>query len=573
MGSSRIAAWALLLAAVAAPTGVRGQEPDEVIGGLSFQQEVRVTVVNVDVYVRDRDGEPVTGLEADDFRILKNGVEVPISNFDTLDEETIRSVWQLQQGEAPDPAAVPPPPDADLPEVEPIWVILYVDNENIHPFHRKRVMRRVREFVIDNLAEPVRMMVINYNRSFEVVQPFTTDSRAVTSALREMATTTGGRVERDNARLDLVEKIADVDAQDYGSSGRSTREGGAFRLEQEIMSYAEEEANSLNFTLSALTQAIGMLSGLEGRKSIVYVSSGLPMTPGIGLMHQYATTFHDNSILSRRSRVDKTRAYRSLTTAANGQDVMLYTIDASGLNPLEGFGVESRYGMDPTASSIGSSDYQSSLRYMAAATGGLAVVNTNDIGPGLQRIRDDLFSYYSIGFTIDSAEEDRVHTIEVEIPGRSDLDVRYRKSFVEKSAESQVQDRVYSALMVDVVDNPMDLRIETRRPTPAVSDTWNVPIHLSFPLASVALLPEGEDYVGRLVLFLGARDADGASSEIQRQLHEVRVSQAEYEEATSQRFGIDVRLLLEEGRQRISVGLMDEITREDSFQQLTLRVP
>jgi VWFA-related protein len=297
--------------------------------------------------------------------------------------------------------------------VKPAWVVLFVDNENLHPHHRARVLRRVREFVVESLHEPVRMMVVSSAPSLQVVQPFTTDSRQVNAALEGMKRLAGGRVERDNARRELVDRIEDVANQDYGAGARNTRDGSRVGIEQQIMAYAEEEANSLSFTLSALHQVISMMSGLDGSKSIVHVSSGLAMTPGIGLMHQYATTFHDTSILSRRSRVDRMSAYRSLGTAANAQDVRLYTIDASGLNPLEGFSAEDRYGMDPTASSIGMDDLQASLLYLAEATGGLAVVNTNDIGPGLGRIRDDLFSYYSLGYSLKSSGEDRVHEIKV----------------------------------------------------------------------------------------------------------------------------------------------------------------
>ena len=570
-------AWLVtMIVAAAVPAGGADKvAPETTIGGLSFRQEVRVTVVNVDVYVRDG-GKPVTGLTRGDFRLLQNGDEVPITNFAVMSEELIRSGWQATHGgpvvAAPTPAASAEGP---TPEIKPVWVVLYIDNENINPLHRTRIMRRVRDFVIESLDPPVQMMVVSYERSLKVAQPFTSDSKAVTSALRDMKLYSGGRVERDNRRRELIEQITEIENQDHGSRDTSSsgRTGAMMRVQQSIMAFAKEEANDLNFTLSSINQVIGMLSGLEGRKSVIYVSSGLPMTPGIGLMHQYATTFHDNSIMSRRSQVDRTHAYRSLTTAANGQDVMLYTIDASGLNPLEGFSAEDRYGMDPTASSIGSSDYQAALEYMADATGGLSVINSNDIGPGLERIRDDLFTYYSLGFQIDSSGEDKVHRIEVEVPGHAGLDIRYRRSFIERSLESKVQDRVFSSLMVDVDDNPMDLRIETGAPAPASGDRWTVSVHLSFPLQSVALLPEGEDYVGRVVLFFGARADDGSSSEIQRELHEIRIPTADLEAAQKQRYGIDLRLLLEEGRQRIGMALMDEITRQAAFDQAVLRVP
>lgn len=575
MRSWRTARWVLVVAAAAAAAGAETPRADEVqpVGGLGFRDQVEVTVVNVDVFVRDRDGNAVTDLRQDDFKVFQNGVEMPITNFAVLTDEIVRSTVAV--GGTPTGAPPPPPSEIETPAavVKPAWVVLFVDNENLHPHHRARVLRRVREFVVESLHEPVRMMVVSSTPSLKVVQAFTTDSREVNAALDGMKRLAGGRVERDNARRELVDRIEDVANQDYGAGARNTRDGSRLGIEQQIMAYAEEEANSLSFTLSALHQVISMMSGLDGSKSIVHVSSGLAMTPGIGLMHQYATTFHDTSILSRRSRVDRMSAYRSVGTVANAQDVRLYTIDASGLNPLEGFSAEDRYGMDPTASSIGMDDLQASLLYLAEATGGLAVVNTNDIGPGLGRIRDDLFSYYSLGYSLKSSGEDRVHEIKVELASHPEYDLRYRRRFVEKSLEGSVQDRVLSSLMVEFDDNPMELEMASGAPAPVSQDRWTVPFHLSFPLERIALLPSGDDYVGQIVLFVGARDDDGRSSEIQRQEHEIRVPLEAWEEARGQRFGIDLRLLLEEGTHRVVVGVLDRLTRQASYEGIGLTVP
>jgi VWFA-related protein len=540
------------------------------IGGLSFVDEVEVTVVNVDVYVRDSKGNPVDGLTAEQFRIRQDGVEMPISNFSVLTQEVIEHAFAPSAPELPVPTAEP---EVDTgPEIRPVYVVLYIDNENIQPLQRNRVLRNVREFVVETLFEPVQMMVVSYQRSLEVVQPFTDDSRSVNEALRSLSRISGGRVERDNERRRIIGRIQEI-GEDPALSDDTTQSAAQIGVKGQIMAYAEEEANNLAFTLGALRQILGMLSGVEGRKSIVYVSSGLPMSPGLGLMYEYAHVFRDSSILTRRSQVDRTRDFQSLAAAANGQEVSLYTIDASGLNPLEGFGAEDRYASDPTASSIGMKNFQDSLRYLADATGGIAVVNTNDVSIGLTKIQDDLFSYYSLGYTISSSGQDRVHRIEVDLPDHPEHDLRYRRRFVEKSRETMVQDRVFSSLMVEIDENPMRLVLESGPPSPATGKRWTVPLHVSFPLESLALLPEGNDYVGRVVLFLGARDLKGRQSELQRQDHVVRVPAAEYEVARSQRFAVDVQLLLEENQHRVAVGLLDSVTRQASYERIVVTVP
>ncbi len=572
--------WCLLLPAAVALAGLAsGQDASDdgsgAVGGLGFVDEVAVTVVNVDVYVRDGKGRPVSGLEVTDFKVSQDGLEMPVSNFAELDREVIEHLFANSAVES----VLPPRPAeeeevSDGPEVRPMFMVLYVDNENMDPLHRNRVLRRVREFVTENLNPPVQMMVASYERSLKVVQGFTDDSGAINGALTKLHKVSGGRADRDSDRREILERMQEETAQETRHEGKENQRAIQQRYRQQIMAFAEEEANNVSFALEAIKESMAMISGLEGRKAMVYISSGLPMSPGIGLMQEYSSAFRDPSFMGRRFNTDRTNAFKALTSAANAQDVTLYTIDASGLNPLEGYGADSRWGnIDPTAASMGMKSYQDSLRYMARYTGGLSIVNTNDILGGLELIRDDVYSYYSLGYTISNSGQDRVHKIDVEVVDHPEYDLRFRRRFVEKSRETQVQDRVFSALVVELEDNPMDLAVDRGRASPAAADRWSVPLHLSFPLQTIALVPQGEEYLGQVVLFLGARDMAGRSSEMQRQEHEIRIPAEQYQAATEQRFGIDFQLLLREGQHRVSVGLMDRVTRQAAYDRIVVTVP
>lgn len=130
-----------------------------------------------------------------------------------------------------------------------------------------------------------------------------------------------------------------------------------------------------------------------------------------------------------------------------------------------------------------------------------------------------------------------------------------------------------TSLTVDIEDNPMDVELETLEVAPAVERHWTLPIKVTVPIANLALIPEGEDYVGRVVLFVAARDTRGGESELQRQQHEVRVRAADYDVARTRRFSIDLQLLMAEGRQRVAIAMMDQVTRQASYQNLTVSIP
>ena len=371
--------------------------------------------------------------------------------------------------------------------------------------------------------------------------------------------------------MELIADMVDAESEDYGRDTVNSGVGAQRRIYHRVVAVAREEANHLAFSLSAIRQVVDTMGGLQGRKSIIYVSNGLPMTPGLGLMHEYASLFHDNSIMSNRGRFNRQHQYQGLGSAASSHEITIYTVDAEGLEVNIGGGAESAYGADATASQVGSSNYQGSMRYLAQRTGGIAVVNTNDVAAGLRRIRDDFFSYYSIGFPVQSSGGDRVHEIDVEVPGRKEIELRFRRRFVEKSLETQIRDQVLAGLVLDFEVDEMGLKIERGRASQTTAEYWKVPIGISLPLAGLTLLPQGDEMVGRVVLIVGARHEDGKQSDVQRQEHELLVP-AQGDERPL-RWNLEAQFLMTAGRHRVVVGLMDQITHRVSYSTLRFSVP
>jgi VWFA-related protein len=583
VGKTRLIVW-LLVAALTLPVVPGAAEEEEQaglrrVGGLTFVDEIALTIANLIVYVTDKKGRAVTNLTQDDFEILQDGDPKQITNFKLYTDEVVRSEFGVSDGLAVPNAA--PIPDLTVEGgPQPVHLVLYIDNQNLDPLDRNRVLSQARDFVRTNLHPPAQMMVVAYQRSFEVLQEFTSDPSEILKAMRLVRTYTGGRTERDSSRKDIVDRIQRVEAERRSGSSRSGGGGSQGSAEWNeiynlIDNYAKESVNNLQFTLDSLRQIITSLTGLPGKKGVIYVSNGLPMIPGMELFYEASKSMNDSTILSRMFEYDRSRIYRQLAATANAQDVTLYTIDASGLS-LEGLGsAEYATAADPMMSSIGRNNYTDSLRFLADETGGIAIFNTNDIGPRLEFITQDLYTYYSIGYPLQATGQDKVHRVKVKLrddPAFSDYQLRYRSRFVEKSLETRVQDRVVSSLVFEIDENPMELKIEAGTPAPASEKRWLLPAHLSFPLKSVALLPEGEDFVARIVLFIAARDTDGKRSDLVRQSHEVRIPASRYEELKDRDFGIDTQLLMEAGRYKIAVAVLDPLTRQVSYETISTAV-
>jgi VWFA-related protein len=543
------------------------------IGGLAFVDQLEVTVVNIPVFVTDKKGNAITDLTQEDFRILQDGQERVLTNFKLYTEEVYESYRdELRQIEA---AGRQHHPDVvnELPELRPSYMAIYVDHENLRPLDRNRVLNQLATFVRENCKPPIQMMVASYNRSLKVVQPFTSDSNEVMEALRQMRKTTGGRTNRDSERKDIYDQMEREKQENRGSSsGQMSGQGSHSRVYGQVAQFAEEELNNLQFTLGALRETLTMLSGLPGKKSMLYISNGLPMVPGMDMFYGMANAYNDPSLITQGTRYNQYRQFDSLVSTANAQGVTFYTIDASGLQAATGGSAEYASPMDTEASSVMRDNYKDSIRFMADGTGGVAIFNSNDIRGRMSRIEQDFYVYYSLGYSLQSSGSDKVHKIKVELPNHPDYRLRYRRRMVEKSMETRVHDRVVTGLMFDLDENPMGITCETGNPSPASEGRWTVPFELQVPIDLVAMLPEGEDYVGRVTMFVAVRDNKGKQSDVVRQEHELRVPIDSYDSARGKYYTIVSRLLMEKGSYRVAVGLYDPLTRQASYQTLATAV-
>lgn len=524
------------------------------VGGLRFLDVTEVTIVNVEVTVTDKKG-PVFGLKSGDFEVFQDGKPQDLTNF-ALFTRVAPSVPAPAATSVPTAApTIPTPEPTPAPKHEPRFVAFYVDNEYVMPMNRNRVINKMADWVYTYLRPPDQAMVVSYQRSLKVLQPFTSEPEEVASALRVMKRYTGGATDANSTRQRV---------EDYIEENSSNANSVTQAMDQ-ARSFAREQRNNLTFAVGAIKELVGMMSGLPGKKAIIYLSDGLPMTPGLELFYAIQDKYSSPSVLSESREEDATDLFRGLVNTAAAAGVTLYTIDSAGLRSDMGIEAENRQPRSPLAASIMSANYQDSLSYMAEQTGGLAILNANDPTPGLEKIANDFETYYSLGYRLIPSGQDRVHHIQVKVKGHPDYRLSYRKSFIEKTLPTRIGDRVISGLTFELEDNPLGIELSTGVPAPADNGRWTLPIEVRIPLDKVALIPEGEDLVGYLMVYYAARDDEGKQSDLQRTEHPIRMPASRYETARRQFYTVTASLLLEAGKYRISVGVRDELTNQAGY--------
>jgi|CXWL01.1.fsa_nt_gi VWFA-related protein len=566
MHPRNLALGAALLALLSVAPPARSQEPpthskppvDADAPREIFVGTYDVNVVNVDVYVTDKEGKPVTGLTADHFQVAENGRVVAVTNFAAVDGRT-----------APPPSAAPVPvPEPEgaatetVPDDQRLHLIVYIDNYNLRPFNRRRVLQDLRTFLRTELQQGDRVMLVTYDRSLHIRRPFTTDVASVVDALFELDEVSAQGVHADSEKRDAIEHINKSESAQAALSWART--------------FADSIKNDLQFTVTALRDIVGSMAGLTGRKAVMYVSDGIPMSPGEELFYLVDQKFPNNGAISQVFSYDTSRRFEELAALANANRVSFYTIDAAGLRVNSSADVQNAEAAPGTATFIDSlaiQNIQAPLRMLAERTGGFAVLNRNRFKESFTRMGLDFRAFYSLAYSPSHSGDGRYYKIEVKLKKpNKDWNVRHREGYRDKSSESQMTDGVLAALQFPYTSNPLSVTLSFGRAEPQEKH-FLVPVEVRVPMGELVLVQRGEIYESRARLFVAAIDGDSNTSPVQQVDLPIRIPSAEIEQARKQEYTYTVRLLMRGGNQKIAVGVRDEIAGTNSFASRALRVP
>lgn len=580
-----VVCWLLLALSLAAWVGAQGkaQTPKKPAAAAaaakgedeSFIDIVNVSVVNVDVYVTDKQGNAVKGLGKDDFQLLENGRPVEITNFYAVNEGKAVNPRPAPepppaataQTPAPKPPAVAEPTlDSVTPEDQKLRLVVYIDNFNLRPFNRNRVMRELRAFIGNKLSPGDQLMLATYDRELHIRRTFTSDPSLIASALLDLEKISAQGVHADSERRDALQRIQDSES--------------VAQAETIARTYAESTFNDLSFSVDGLKKLVDALAGMPGRKAVVYVSDGLPMIAGQDVFYAVQNKFGERSTsMTTTLQFDVSRRLTELTAQANANRITFYTIDAAGLRTYESTTAEnqgpgaSAPGMSQLVDSVRFSNLQSTLQLLAEKTGGFAIINTNVVTPKLDRMARDFSTYYSLGYTPPHYGDGRYYKIEVKVRNRRDLQVRHREGYRDKSTDARMNDSTMAVLNFPFEENPLGITLEFGQPRPREDGYFLVPVMVRIPIGKLVLVPRGEvSEDARVRLFIAAMDSDGGTSEVQQTPVPISIPKGEVATAQNKHYVYSVTLLMRAGDQRVAVGVRDDVAAQASFLSRGLRV-
>ena len=410
------------------------KQPDSQTPAREQEATVRIStqLVQIDATVTDKKGEHVEDLTEDDFELTVDGKKQSITYFRLV---------KLPEPKRPEPAATNSPKPAAPPTSTPMRTIgpeqvartiaFVVDDLGLSFDSTYYARRAIKKFVDEQMQEGDLVAIIRTGRGLGALQQFTSDKRVLYAAIEKLTWNPYSR--------DMIPRFGAVDNNDMRSQESRDAEARFEDFRETVFSVG---------TLGALNFVIRGLRELPGRKSAILISDGLRLF-GRG---------RDNTYV-----LDQVRR---LTDLANRSSVVIYSLDAKGLQTL--FPTAADNIGNPTgpqfAERLGQMsqqnfDSQEGLTYLARETGGFAVLNNNDLNLGIRRALKDQQSYYLLGFDPEDEKFDRkYHSIKLKV-NRPGLLSRTRAGFIgfsDRPAQPAPQTR--SAQILSALFSPFGAR-------------------------------------------------------------------------------------------------------------------
>jgi VWFA-related protein len=401
-----------------------------------FKTSTRAVIV--DVVVDNGKGEPVQALRKEDFRIFEDGKPQNIDFFEEHQAKTLSGALQPLPKMPPNVYTnVPPAPEDDAVNV------LLLDSLNTPPQMTSYARNQILNY-LNHVKPGTRIAIFVLNKSLNIVQGFTSDATLLReAALQQTAPGISASMVTKSEVGDFQELMAFMgsNAPSPGSTTTSAAPTGgngpsgagwanptspisALTAVQDAFANYQgfKEANRARMTLEAISDVARYLSGIPGRKNLIWFAGDFPIVilPKFDQRQDAA----DNGIALK-----EIRKAADLLTAAR---VAVYPVYANGImsddivssdnrSPASAAGVGNMSTVAGNAVFNDSANARASeiasMNQLASDTGGKALYNANDLDTAIGHSIADGAHYYSIVYTPTNKKMDgKYRSIEIKVP-------------------------------------------------------------------------------------------------------------------------------------------------------------
>ncbi len=408
-------------------------EPDE------QESVVRIStqLVQIDAVITNKKGEHVLDVKEDEVELYVDGKKQPLTFFKLIKIPVKEREPEAKKDEKNLTVA---PPNLSgrviAPEKVARTIAFIVDDLSLSFESTYYTREALKKFVTQQMEEGDLVGIIRTGRGLGALQQFTSDKRLLLTAIDRLTWNPFAR--------SMVPKFGVGGANGVTANPNESEEDRQARQASQDRQDDFRDTVFSTGTLGAVNFVVRGLRELPGRKMAVLISDGITLFSRDGDQNQQVI-----------------ENVRRLVDQANRSSVVIYSLDARGLQTLSPTAADDFNGMsqdqieqqrEQTTQQFGES--QDGLSYLARETGGFAILNNNDLNLGVRKVLKDNESYYLLGFDPDDASFDRkYHNIRLRVT-RAGLTARSRKGFfgipdtaprpVAKTRDEQILNALYS---------------------------------------------------------------------------------------------------------------------------------
>ena len=514
---------------------------------VSFTLKATTRLVDVGLVATDKHGNPIIDLKPEEIEIYDNGHKQHLAAFHHC---SAAAGAAAVIAEVATPAAPPAAPgvftNAALTQANqdaPDLLILLIDESHLGLNDLKQAHGEMLRFLKATRPDARVALYSIGDYGFRVIQDVTQDHGLMIAKLTTWTPSASAvalsqkqdqRERQQAANLQDAQNLHGLNVQTHGDIQAAVPLG-----DPDLRTIGN---NPLRLALEGMTALARHFAPVPGHKSLAWIS-------GDRALARLAPAFA-NTEEGKRSNQQLESAIGHTREALNEAHIALYVVDAS--NPtLIGGGLDpSRYGpgqeTSPAATSnqvpggapkaplgdgsgaqmqLNLAGIQGPLRDLAKSTGGRAI-DRGDLVKALGGIEDDARALYEVSFGPDTPPDGKFHTLELKIPNRKDVKLRYRSGYEYSEESGNTQQRFQQAVWSPQDASAIKLTAESA-PDGSVSGSSGIKLSIAFP--GLALEQKDGRWTDNLYIFVAQRDDATQKAEVSGDTLRLSLKQATYD--------------------------------------------
>jgi VWFA-related protein len=443
-------------------------------------------LIQTDVLVFDKEGNFKDNLRREDFELSIDGKVKPIEFFERVTAGSANEEAQLAaaRGSAPITNAKAKPIPLDRGRT----IFFFIDDLHLDLAGAQAARKVISRFIDAEMSQNDEAAVTSATGQLGFLQQLTDNKTVLRRALERLAPRPYQVQDHQQPPMPEFQALR-IDGFDRDVTGFYV---DALLRESPMLSRQTAENMVQSRAHQVLQQAAHITRGsLAGLESLVRSASNLP---GQKLLFFLSNGFF---VSGRNSNVrDRLQKITSLA-ARNG--VVIYSLDTRGLvGALVDASTDAPF--DPTfrlrrTESEEINATQDGLHALAYDTGGRAIFNSNDLGPGLKKALTETSVYYLLAWKPDPERpsSSKFRRIDVKLVNKPDLVTRVRRGFFDlepaatvandqnkKATEKETEAKLWNAIGASMPNHSLPfslslLYIDTAQKGPLLSAAMQIP--------------------------------------------------------------------------------------------------